>query len=194
MNIVRKRGGTMDWGIFTEGNNIFYTVGGGLILLCVLNFTIKRLWFNFKSKRYLDKAKKLRDKKYNGIELVKTTQDKRKKQTNCYKRLKNTAKRKVDHYFDYKTKEIPNVFNFVENNSLKPSKKILYIVFKNDQKIISKQPIEIGYRQLIKNSDRFDCLDQIILFLHHLPEALLAQKEYDVYIEDEDMIITYEVQ
>ena len=189
-----KWGGTMDWSIFTEGNNIFYTVGGGVILLCVLNFTIKRMWFNFKSNRYLDKAKKLRDKKYNGIELVKTTQEKRKKQTNCYKRLKNSAKKKVDHYFDYKTKEIPNIFNFVENNSLKPSKKILYIVFRNDQKIISKQPIEIGYRQLIKNSDRFDCLDQIILFLHHLPEALLAQKEYDVYIEDEDMIITYEVQ
>lgn len=173
---------------------VLYTVLGILLLLFILNLVIRRLWFNFKSNRYLAKAKRLREKKYNGIELVKTTQDKRRKNTNCFKRLKGSSKKKIEHYLDYKTKELPNIFNFVENNSLKPSKKILYIVFKNDQKIVSKQPIEIGYRQLIRNSDKFDCLDQIILFLHHLPDALLAQKEYDVYIEDEDMIITYEVE
>lgn len=173
---------------------ILYTILGLLLLLFILNLVIRRCWFKYKSNRYLAKAQKLREKKFNGIELVKTTQDKRRKHTNCYKRLKGSAKKKVEHYLDYKSKELPNVFNFVENHSLKPSKKILYIVFKSDQKILSKQPIEIGYRQLIKNSDKYDCLDQIILFLHHLPEALLAEKEYDVYIEDEDMIITYEVE
>lgn len=183
----------MDLKILLSSEYIFYTIAGVVVILFILKYFIKKKWLEIKTKRFVKQSKKRRNKHFNGMKLVEKTKTKRKKNTNTFKKLRRSSKKQVTKYLHYKSQEIPKMLNVAANDSLKPGKSILYIIFKNEKKVLSKVAIELSYKPLINNSNTYECLDEIILFLHHLPEALLEKKDYDVFIQDKNMLITYEI-
>ena len=48
-------------------------------------------------------------------------------------------------------------------------------------------------KSVIDVTNKYSCLDEMITFLHNLPEAILEKQEYDIYAGDEDIMITYQI-
>ena len=144
-------------------------------------------------KRYVNKSKRLRKKKYNGLKLVEYTAKKRKKNTNNYKKLKRRAKRKVKKYFQYKIDELPRIVKYAQGKLLKKSRKRLAIIVKNERKTLKKFHLTIGVKTILQLTNSYECLDEMILFFHHLPDAILADKDYDIFLDNEGILITYKI-
>ena len=115
------------------------------------------------------------------------------KNTNTYKKLKRSAKTKVEKYFKYKEDELPGVANYAYGKMLKRSKDKLIIFVSNGKKKVAKIKMKKATKQFIEITNKYECLDEFIQFLHNLPEAILEQQDYDIYISDHDVSIGYQV-
>ena len=172
-------------------DNIFVTIV--VILIAVLIFIRARKSFiiHLAAKKYVKKAKKLRKKKWNGILLVDKIHRKRKKGTNSFDKLKGGGKKRVKKYFTYKLEELPVVTKYSYGKLLKRSSDKLMIFAKNEKRIVKKVRIKKGLSGLIDLVNRYSCLDEMIHYLHNLPEAILNQQDYDICINEQNISIGY---
>ncbi len=182
---------TIDSLIQLAMENIYISIG----VLLVMIFIIFRLWktitIHLGAKKYVKKSRKLRKKKYNGIQLVDKIQKKRKKGTNTYNKLKSRGKKRVKKYFIYKIEELPVITRFSYGKLFKRSSDKLIIFARNEQKIVKKVGVRKGLKKIIDITNKYQCLDEMIHFLHNLPEAILEQQDYDVYLSEQDISIGY---
>lgn len=172
-------------------DNIYISIGVTLVILFIFFRLWKTIRIHLGSKRYVRKSKKLRKKKFNGIQLVDKVQKKRKKGTNSYNKLKGRGKKRVKKYFVYKLEELPIVTRFSYGKLFKRSSDKLIIFVRNEKKIVKKVGIRKGLKNLIDMTNKYQCLDEMIHFLHNLPEAILEQHDYDIYLSDQDISIGY---
>jgi len=164
---------------------------GHLIGLLVVwrMFNTMRIYFG--AKGFVRKASKQRRKKFNGLLLNEFTEKKRKKNTNTYKKLKRRSKNKVEKYFKYKIEELPGITNYSYGKMFKRNKHKLTIFVSNGKKKIMKIHMKKAYKKFIDLTNKYECLDEFVQYLHNLPEAIMNQQEYDIYISDHDVSIGY---
>lgn len=172
-------------------DNLLYAAIGTIIALFIIFRLLKTAKIYLGTKSYVRKSKKLRKKKYNGIQLTDKIKKKRKKNTNEYSKLRGRGKKLVRKYFNYKIEELPVITRFSYGKLFKRSKKKFIIVVKNERKTLKKVNMRKGLKNLIQITNKFKCLDELIHFLHNLPEAILEQQDYDIYIGDEGISIGY---
>ncbi len=172
-------------------DNLYISIGVALVVLFIVFRIWKTIRIHLGSKRYVKKSKKLRKKKFNGIQLVDKVQKKRKKGTNSYNKLKGRGKKRVKKYFVYKLEELPIVTRFSYGKLFKRSSDKLVIFARNERKIVKKVGVRKGLKNLIDMTNKYQCLDEMIHFLHNLPEAILDQQDYDIYLSDQDISIGY---
>jgi len=172
-------------------DNIFITIFVILITVFIIIRARKTFIIHLAAKKYVKKAKKLRKKKWNGILLVDKIHKKRKKGTNTFNKLKGGGKKRVKKYFIYKLEELPVVTKYSYGKLLKRSSDKLMIFAKNDKKIVKRVRLKKGLGSLIDLVDRYSCLDEMIHYLHNLPEAILDQQDYDIYINKQNISIGY---
>lgn len=175
-------------------DNILYTVVIGVIVIFILFrlFRTARMYLGAKS--FVRKSRRLDRKKYSGLVLVDKIKRKRKKDSNSFKKLRGSAKKKVRKYLGYKFDELPVFTRYSYGKLLKRSNDKLRIIIKNERKTLKRISMKKGQKQLIDIINKYNCLDEVIIFLHNLPEAIIEQQEYDVIVgEDEEIIITYQV-
>jgi len=147
--------------------------------------------------RYLDikssvkKSKRLRKKKYNGIILTEKLRKKRKKHTNSYQKLKGSGKKLTKKYFTYKMSELQSVTNYSYGKLFKKSNKNLIIVVRHGKKTLQKIKMKKGLRNMIQLTNKQNCLDEFIHYLHDLPEAILDKQDYDILVGVEGVSISY---
>jgi len=176
--------------VFVE-DNFLLSIGIGILVLLIFFRIWRTMRLYLGNKRFMKKSKKLRAKKYNGPALVDKIKRKRKKNTNSFKKLKGRGKKLVRKYFAYKLDELPVLVRYTHGKLFKRSKKKIQIYAKNERKIIYRSKLKKPMKEFINLSNKFDCLDQFILFLHNLPEAILEDQEYDIYINEQDISIGY---
>lgn len=172
-------------------DNIFITIVVILISILVIIRARKTFRIHLAARKYVKKAKKLRKKKWNGILLVDKIQRKRKKGTNTFNKLKGGGKKRVKKYFTYKIEELPVITKYSYGKLLRRSSNKLIIFARKEKKVVKKVKIKKGLNSLIDLVDRYNCLDEMILFLHNLPDAILNQQEYDIYITEQSISIGY---
>lgn len=143
------------------------------------------------TKSYVKKTKRLRKKKFNGIQLTEKLRKKRKKHTNSYQKLKGSGKKLTKKYFTYKMAELPAVTRYSYGKIFKTSNKKLIIVVKNGKRTIQKIKMKKGLRNMIQLTNKHNCLDEFIHYLHDLPEAILDQQDYDILVGVEGVSISY---
>jgi len=174
--------------------NWLYTLIIGIIVLFILFRLLRTARMYLGAKGYVRKAKKLDRKKFNGINLVDKIQKKRKKETNSFKKLRGGAKKKVRKYLNHKFDELPVFIRYSYGKLFKRSNDKLMIVIKNERKTLKKIRLKKGIKHVIEATNKYDCLDEMILFLHNLPDAILEQQEYDVYVPGEnEVLIAYQI-
>ena len=174
-------------------DNLIYT----FIVIDVIFFVLFTLWKKIQvrldAKRYVKKAQKLRKKRWNGILLVDFLQKKRKPGTNTFNKLKRGGKRRVRKYFSYKIEELPLITKYSYGKLLKRSNNKLIIFVRNETKIVKKLKIKRGLNNLVNTTNKYQCLNEMIYFLHDLPDAILEQQDYDIFITEQDLSIGYKV-
>ena len=174
-------------------DNWIITVVSITVLIFFVIRVYKTIRIHLGAKSYVRKSKKMRKKKFNGIQLIDNIHKKRKKGTNSYHKLKGRGKKKVKKYFNYKIDELPIITRYSYGKLFKRSSDKLIIFARNDKKIVKKVSLKKGLKNLIDLVDRYECLDEMIHFLHNLPGAILEQQDYDVYINDQDITIGYKI-
>ncbi len=65
------------------------------------------------------------------------------------------------------------------------------IIVKNERKTLKKIKMKKGMKQLIEITNKYECLDEVIAFMHNLPEAILEDQDYDIFVSEADIMITY---
>jgi hypothetical protein len=174
-------------------DNLIVTIVIGLLMLFIIFRLNKAIHIHLGAKKYVRKSKKLRGKKYNGVRLGVLIKSKRKNGTNSYKKLRGRAKRMVKKYFNYKLEELPIITKYSYGKLYKVSHDRLIIFAKNKKRIVKKVRIKKGLNDLIDFTNKYECLDEMVLFLHNLPEAILEKQNYDVYVSEQDISIGYKI-
>ena len=172
-------------------DNLLYAAIGTIIALFIIFRLFKTARIYLGTKSYVRKSKKLRKKKFNGILLTDKIKKKRKKNTNEFSKLRGRGKKLVKKYFNYKLEELPVITRYSYGKLLKRSKKKLMIIVKNDRKTLKKINMKKGLKNLIQVTNKYQCLDEVIHFLHNLPDAILEQQDYDIYVGEEEISIGY---
>ena len=172
-------------------DNLLYAVIGTIVVLLIISRLYKTALIYLGTKRYVRKSKKLRKKKYNGILLTDKIKKKRKKNTNSFQKLKGRGRKLSKKYFNYKLEELPVITKYSYGKLLKRSRNKLVIIVKNERKTLKKIHMKKGLKTMINVTNKYECLDEFIVFLHNLPEAILEQQDYDIYVGDNDVSISY---
>lgn len=174
-------------------DNILYTVLitviGGFLIIRI--FKTARMYLG--AKQYVRKATKLDKKKFNGMMLIDKTQRKRKRGSNSYNKLRRGSKNKVIRYFEHKLEELPVLCRFKHGKLFKRSKREVIIIIRRNKKVLKKITSKKNLKTLIQVTNKYECLNEMIIFLHNLPEAILEEQEYDIYIGEDDIQITYKL-
>jgi len=174
-------------------DNLLIAILTTLVVIFILFRLFKTAKIYLGAKSYVKKSKKLRKKKYSGIILAEKIQKKRKKNTNCFSKLSRRGKNLVRKYFNYKYEELPVITKYAHGKLLKRSHNTLQLLVRNDKKVLMKAPMKKGVKKLIDITNKFMCLDEVITYLHNLPEAILAQQDYDILIGDEGISFGYKI-
>lgn len=168
---------------------------GGILLLLIVYLFIRRLIRTARmylgAKNFVKKSKKLRKKKFNGFQLVDSIKNKRKRNTNSYEKLRRRAKRKVLKYINYKAEELPTFARYSYGKLLKRASDKLLIIFRGEKRTLEKISIKKVPKQLLEATNKYDCLNELIIFLHGLPQAILDKKEAHIFVREDDIQITY---
>lgn len=161
------------------------------VILFIFFRTIKTARMYLGAKSYVKKARKLDRRKFNGHDLVSKTARRRKRDTNSFNKLRGRAKKWVRRYFAHKIDELPIITKFSRGKLFKRSNNRLIILLRNSKKTIKKIPMKKAQKQLLDLTNKYNCLDEMITFLHNLPECILDDQEYDVFIGEDELLLTY---
>lgn len=173
--------------------NLLVSIFIGVIIIFIILRMFKTMRMYLGAKSFVRKSLKQDRKKFNGLTLVEKTSKKRKKNTNSFKKLRGRAKKWVRKYLTHKFDQLPIITKYSRGKLFKRSKNKLILLVKNERKTIKKISTKKGEKQLIDLSNKYDCLDEIITFLHHLPNAILDEQEYDIFFGEEGLILTYQI-
>lgn len=173
--------------------NLLVSIFVGVIILFIIFRMFKTMRMYLGAKSFVKKSLRLDKKKFNGITLVEKTSKKRKKNTNSFKKLKGRSKKWVRKFLAHKFDQLPIVTRYSRGKLLKRSRNKLLLIVKNEKKTIKRISTKKGEKMLIDLTNKYDCLDEVITFLHHLPNAILNEEEYDIYFGEEGFLLTYQI-
>lgn len=173
--------------------NLIIMVIAHFVLLLLFRQLYRNTRVTLGTKRYVTKTNKLRRNKFSGISLNEYTERRRKRESNTYRGLRSKAKSKVKRYFEYKEEELPGITNYSYGKKLKRNKNKIMILVTQANKGTEKINVKKSYREFIELVNKFNCLDEFVLYLHNLPDALLNRQDYDIYLNEHEVTIGYEV-
>jgi hypothetical protein len=163
------------------------------VFYLIVKRTIKTIKRFISSKQILKKSKSLDQKKFNGITLANKLYTQKQRLTNTFDALSKRKKRSVSNYLTYKTKELEAIINSIYGGVIKRSNKKIKIIILKDNKIIGKLIIKNTIENIIHFCNKYHCLNELIIFFHHLPTAILESSEYEIEVPTTDYIITYQI-
>jgi len=165
----------------------------GVIVLFILFRLYKTMRIYLGAKGYIRKSKKLRKKKFNGLLLNDKIRKKRKKNTNAYNKLKGSAKKKVKKYVTYKVEELEVAVRYSYGKLFRRSKEKLLILVTREGKTLKKIKPKKAVKTILDTMTKYTCVDEMIVFLHELTDAILEQQEFDLYCDESEVMLTYTI-
>ena len=144
-------------------------------------------------KNFVKKSLKLDRKKFNGEQLVHKIRRKRKRKTNSFQYLRGSARRAVRKYFNHKTDELPVVTKYANGGLFKRSNNKLVLYVKQGRRTLDKYTLKKSSKPLIDSTNSHNCVDEMILFLHQLPDAIIDNKPLELYSESNGVHLTYQI-
>lgn len=158
-------------------------------------FILFRLWKTARmymgAKRFVRKSKKNRRRKFNGLALNDKIRRKRRKGTNAFNKLRGSAKKRVKRYISYKVEELQIHVQYSYGKLLRRTKEKIIINVTQDSKVVKRIKFKKPQKLIIDTTNKYSCLDEMIIFLHELPDVILDQQEFEIYCDDSDVTLSY---
>ena len=173
--------------------NLLLSIGVVVFLLLIIVRLFRTMRMYLGAKSFVKKSLKKDKKKFNGLTLVEKTSKKRKKNTNSFKKPRGRAKKWVRKYLVHKFEELPIITKYSRGKIFKRSNNRLILLVKNEKKTLKRMSMKKGMKQIIDISNKYDCLDEVLTFLHYLPNAILNEEEYDIFFGEEGLLLTYQI-
>ncbi len=162
---------------------------GAVFAFIVLGMISKRLLL----RRFVKKHRRLAKKKFNGELLLDKIANKRKSEENTYKQLRGSAKKKVKKYFDFKVKQLYFTAMQASKTTFRIKRKRCLIKIVDVERGKEKRENYDSAKLFIKLSNKYSCLDELILFLDELPAYILEKQDFEYKIEESGTLLTYEI-
>ncbi len=167
-------------------------VAGGIILLISL-FVLYHGIRVMHLKLTLDRFKRQRRKRQNGDRLLLLLEKYRKEQKNTYKGLKKKGRKLVNRYFTYKARELHYITLYKTRSRF---------TFKGGEPVIQVSQIESSLdrgdtytnpRQFVKLTNRYECLEEFILYLHEMPDKIMSGQPFEYFLSGHDVLLSYKI-
>lgn len=163
---------------------LYYIIAGVImvfIVVIILMMGRRKRYF----KKTLKKFQKLRVKKFNGERLIDKIEKKRKAGSNTFKTLNANGKKRVKQYFKHKDKEL--IFTAIYASGSKLRYKYRNVILqvsrkKNGRLVIDDFSRTKGFKRV---SNKYNCLDELILYLDELPIKIVDNEAFEIPLDDE---------
>ncbi|MDD3113163.1 MAG: hypothetical protein WCR28_00160 [Candidatus Izemoplasmatales bacterium] len=168
---------------------------GFIALMIFLAIMINKGKYAARYKRFYKKMDRMITKKYNGNLLNEVLiNSQMKDERNMYKSLKGKGKRLVRKYFDYYTKNLPELAflkSFISSDKKKGQLVILYL---NElDKVIFRWDKSKKMRGFIKSVNKYQMLTPLIGYLYELPLHIHEGVPYRMTNHDNGLILSYDI-
>ena len=170
----------------------------GYLLICLIVYLILRRMTkiarqHLAMKNFVKKSIRLDRKKFDGNSLVDKIKRRRKRHTNSFQYLRGGAKRLVRRYFNHKSEELPVIARYANGGLFKRSNNKIVFYVKQGKKTLNKYTLKKGAKFFVDLTNQYNCVDELIVFLHQLPDAVLEKKIIDIYSTIGDVTLTYQI-
>lgn len=175
--------------------NIAIIAGVAIVGLIVLAALLNKGRYASRYRAFYKKLDKTITKSYNANLLIEAVVNQYAlDRTNTFKAMKGAGKRKVQKYFDYYVKNLPELVVLKSFISPDKSKNQLVILYLNEfDKVIYRWDSKRKSKGLVKACNKFQMLTTTIGFLFELPMHLNENLPFRFVNHDNDYVITYEV-
>ena len=163
---------------------LYFIIGGValfILIILVLVITKKKRYF----KKTLKRFQKLRLKKFNGEKLIDKIEKKRKAGSNDFKKLNSTGKKLVKKYFKHKEKELAFTATYAAKSGLRYKYRKAFLQVSNQKNGRLATEDFMHAKGYIKLTNKYACLDEVILYLDELPLKILDGEAFEVKLNDE---------
>ncbi|GEM_PF-1317206 len=144
-------------------------------------------------RKLVKKHRKQSKKKYNGERLLEKIDKKRKSGGNTYRSLKRPARKRVKKYLEFKVKQLRFAAMKAKKKGLRIKKRRCYLTILDERKGKDRREKFQNTKDLIRMSNKFDCLDEMILYLDELPERILKDEDFEYRLEENEAWLSYEI-
>jgi hypothetical protein len=175
--------------------NIAIIAGVAIVGLILLAALLNKGRYAARYRAFYKKFDKTITKNYNANLLIEAVVNQYAlDRTNTFKAMKGAGKRKVQKYFDYYVKNLPELVVLKSFISSDKNKNQLAILYLNEfDKVIYRWDSKRKASGLIKACNKFQMLTTTIGFLFELPMHLNESLPFRFVNHDNDYVITYEV-
>ncbi len=167
---------------------------GGVLLLVLLFLYLAHRMRVMHLKAMIKRNRKASIKKYNVSALLEKIDNKRKPESNDFKGLKGKAKKLVKQYLKHKHNEIKYIAIFKTRGRFKFKLKACVIKITQEKQDRVKKETYQSLRDYIKLANKYDCLDQFMVYLDELPQYMMDDGQFEYYLDTHDVTISYQYQ
>ncbi|MBN2540676.1 MAG: hypothetical protein JXB08_04030 [Bacilli bacterium] len=183
--------GVGDWDLVT----VIGIVVGAIVVIVILALLINSGKYAARYKNFYRKMDKTINKRYNGNLLNEDIVNLyAKDQTNTYKTLRGKGKKKVKKYFDYYTKNIPELVMLKSfTSSDKNKNQVVFLLLDEYDKVQYRWYSKRKTKGIIKTCDKYQVLTTFVGFLYELPLNIHEDAPFRFTNHDNDYVLTYQI-
>ncbi len=143
-------------------------------------------------KRMIKRNRKASMKRYQATTILDKIEKKRKPESNDFKGLKGKGKKLVKQYLKHKHNEIKYIAIFKTRGRFKfKLKDCVLKITKEKQDRIKKETYK-SLRDYIKLANKYECLDQLMVYLDELPQYMMDDGQFEYYLASHDVTLSYQ--
>jgi len=169
--------------------------GGAIVLIIIIAIFANKGKYAARYRNFYKKIDKAITKKYNGNLLIETVINSLvTDQTNTFKSLKSKGRRKVSQYFEYYTKNLPELVLYKSFIASDKNKNELVILFLDDRdKVLLSWDKRKKVKGLIKACNKYQMLTPLIGFLYELPLHIHENASFRLTNHENDTSLSYDI-
>ncbi|MFW6285093.1 MAG: hypothetical protein ACOC2X_01805 [Bacillota bacterium] len=168
-------------------------VGAFLVAFGTL-VTILWLLRRMKQRKWVRKLEKKRPKAYQGDAVLKFTKKHRKTGANTYKKLKPKGRKRFNRFLGFKKRELKTVLKYIDKKAFGKPKSKLALRLLEGNKEVARIKWPLNLKALTRAIDKYDCLDECILYLDMLPRKVADKRVFRYRPKSRPIMFDYELE
>ncbi|MFW6285067.1 MAG: hypothetical protein ACOC2X_01675 [Bacillota bacterium] len=169
-------------------------LAGAFLILFGGVLTLLWLHRRMKLRKWVRKLEKKRPKAYHGEAVLKFTKKHRKTGTNTYKKLKPKGRKRFERYLGFKKRELKATLKFIDKKAFGRPKSRLALRLLEGKKEVARIRWPLGLKALTRTIDKYECLDECILYLDLLPRKVADKKVFRYRPKSLEVTFDYELE